>query len=32
MKRGAGIAFEAIRQLMVPPTREKKPIGFGQGF
>lgn len=25
------VVFEAIRQLMAPPARERKPIGFGQG-
>jgi hypothetical protein len=24
------VVFEAIRQLMTPPARDKKPIGFGQ--
>lgn len=25
------VVFEIIRQLMAPPAREKRPIGFGQG-
>ncbi len=25
------VVFEAIRQLMMPAAREKRPIGFGQG-
>jgi hypothetical protein len=25
------VVFEAIRQLMAPPAREKRPIGFSQG-
>jgi hypothetical protein len=25
------VVFEAIRQLMEPPARERKPIGFGLG-
>ena len=25
------VVFEAIRQLMAPPAKERKPIGFGMG-
>lgn len=25
------VVFEAIRQLMAPPAKEKRPIGFSQG-